>query len=314
MRALGLLAAAAAVLFAGGCDADAEKPGGPLTDPTPTLQRPAGMPSTVPLATGLVRTRTHLTVMAAGRDDPVLCTHGTSESSPPTCAEALPLAGFVWPADVDPVGGVRYADFALTGRFDGTTLAVTEARRWDGASAADPFSDPDGYATVCVPPPGGWRVLDPATTTPQQVESLPFDAEKLPGYNAMWFDDSRNPAPDDAGTPLEVANDPAYLTANVLVSRDVAGARRALRKLWGGALCVRHTRYDLEQLQQIQDDVGRLPGALSVSGLREHVEIEVLHDDGSFQRWADRRYGRGTVRVFSFLEPVVSSAPAPGSG
>ena len=34
------------------------------------------------------------------------------------------------------------------------------------------------------------------------------------------------------------------------------------------------------------------------------MKVEVFHDDGSMQRWADHEYGEGVVVVESNLQPV----------
>lgn len=56
--------------------------------------------------------------------------------------------------------------------------------------------------------------------------------------------------------------------------------------------------------QAIEEEVRTLPGFLT--SLRESettgpVHVEVVHDDGSLQAWADGRFGVGAVRVTSML-------------
>lgn len=55
-------------------------------------------------------------------------------------------------------------------------------------------------------------------------------------------------------------------------------------------------------------DIGTLPGALGThaSGPGQ-VQVDVLLDDGSIQRWVDAEYGAGVVLVNSLLVPVETS-------
>lgn len=47
-----------------------------------------------------------------------------------------------------------------------------------------------------------------------------------------------------------------------------------------------------------------LPGQLSVVTTEVSVVVDVVHDDGSLQEWADATYGAGMVEVISALVPV----------
>jgi hypothetical protein len=53
------------------------------------------------------------------------------------------------------------------------------------------------------------------------------------------------------------------------------------------------------------DEVTRTPGLLQAGPdvVREVVEVQVLHDDGTLQRAMDAKYGPGVVRVTSALYP-----------
>ena len=48
----------------------------------------------------------------------------------------------------------------------------------------------------------------------------------------------------------------------------------------------------------------RLPGALSTMPGDNLVVVDVIHDDGSLQEWADATYGDGLVFVHSALAPA----------
>lgn len=47
-----------------------------------------------------------------------------------------------------------------------------------------------------------------------------------------------------------------------------------------------------------------LPGQLSVIPTEVSVVVDVVHDDGSLQDWADTTYGAGVVEIISALVPV----------
>lgn len=57
-------------------------------------------------------------------------------------------------------------------------------------------------------------------------------------------------------------------------------------------------------LARIQREVNELPGMLVSGRGTDHVDLTVLHDDGSIQAWLDQEYGEGAVVVTSALVPV----------
>jgi hypothetical protein len=61
------------------------------------------------------------------------------------------------------------------------------------------------------------------------------------------------------------------------------------------------TEYPEDELADIAEEVGELPGALSFWGQDGHVLVDVVYDDGSLQAWADDEYGAGVVVVTSML-------------
>ena len=62
-----------------------------------------------------------------------------------------------------------------------------------------------------------------------------------------------------------------------------------------------HTQAELEA---IAEKLHELPGALSTMPGDNLVVVDVVHDDGSFQDWADATYGDGLVFVHSALAPA----------
>jgi hypothetical protein len=62
-----------------------------------------------------------------------------------------------------------------------------------------------------------------------------------------------------------------------------------------------HTQAELEAIAQ---DLLELPGALSTMPGDNLVVVDVIHDDGTLQDWADAAYGDGLVFVHSALAPA----------
>jgi hypothetical protein len=58
------------------------------------------------------------------------------------------------------------------------------------------------------------------------------------------------------------------------------------------------------ELETIAQDLRELPGALSTMPGDNLVVVDVVHDDGSIQDWADQTYGEGLVFVHSALQPA----------
>jgi hypothetical protein len=238
-----------------------------------------------------VVTRDPQYVLPGSNGKPELCIGGTTDSGPLKCAKpALSLRR--WPANAQ-LGRA----YVVTGMFDGTRLRVTHVHRWDDSrdKAKPAWGDSQNdYATRCKAPTGGWRVLDPTKTTSKQIDDMEFAAQKLPGFTAFWWDFSRTPA---GGAD----NDPNYATANVLVDRDVSGAERKMRRVWGGALCVTRSRHSSTEQQTINSRLDDVRGHLVTSDKWDSINVLVAYDDGSIQRWANKHFGTGYVRVTSAL-------------
>ncbi len=62
-----------------------------------------------------------------------------------------------------------------------------------------------------------------------------------------------------------------------------------------------HTQAELEDIAQ---QLNELPGALTTMPGDNLVVVDVVHDDGSIQEWADATYGAGLVFVHSALAPA----------
>ncbi|MGH3348882.1 MAG: hypothetical protein ACRDO4_18030 [Nocardioides sp.] len=294
-----LLVLATAGLLLSGCGTEA---GTVADDPAP--RGPVMSPTAVPAADGPVQTTYAVTVLDDG-DGAELCVGGVAESLPPQCG-GPPITNWDWAehqGDHEEAAGVRWGEFHLVGTFDGerfTASQVTPADEFDPPVEEDPIS-----GTPCPEPDGGWRVIDPATTTDQTMDQVMAAATRRADYARSWVDQTINPAyPFDGEDAELVANDPTQLIVNVAVTGDVAGAEADLRAIWGGALCVSKAEHTDAELARIQEEVNELPGMLSSGRGDGLVGLSVVYDDGSIQAWADEEYGEGLVKVHSALVPM----------
>jgi hypothetical protein len=291
--ALAALLALSAPALAACSTEDQMKAVDPAGDSSDVAADPGEFPTAVPAASGAVTTNGLVTVLDDG-EGPELCTF-VAESFPPQCS-GTPMTTWEWAdhPEHEDQSGTKWGSFSLTGTFDGTTFAVTEAIP---AALYDPMSEaPEPELTTpCAAPAEGWGVIDAATTSQQSMDATFNAAAALPGYAGAFIDQ-----PDDAAA----ANDPARLIINVSVTEDVAGAEAKLRETWGGALCVSEAKYTEAELNDLAMELQKLPGVTTSSAADDVVQIGVLFDDGSLQDWADATYGAGRVEITSTLTPV----------
>ena len=104
----------------------------------------------------------------------------------------------------------------------------------------------------------------------------------------------------------------------MLVTDDPEGAEAALRKVWGGPLCVSVSEHTEAELVEIQDGLQGLPGLLSSGPQLDKLMVDVVWDDGTLQAWADAAYGEGLVvdppraatRPARLAQPCSTAAPS----
>ena len=142
MRTAAFVTGSIVLLLLAGCGSETGGAGGTGgTGSDPTGDRGSGpMPTSVPAAPGGVRTRGVVTILDAGR--PELCLGPVAESWPPQCS-GPPVIGWDWkrqrlvlgqpggpqgdasgPRDHERAGAVRWGQYFLTGRWDGTAFTV----------------------------------------------------------------------------------------------------------------------------------------------------------------------------------------------
>src|SRR5690348_10075069 len=96
--------------------------------PSSPVATPTSLPTAVPSASGLVTTVAPVTVLALPGKSAEACVGGVRTSLPPQCGGPV-LRGFDWAdhaGDFEESGGIRWGEFVVTGRFDGTAIDVTE--------------------------------------------------------------------------------------------------------------------------------------------------------------------------------------------
>lgn len=216
------------------------------------------------------------TVLQSPAHGPELC-FDVAESLPPQCT-GIPLAGWDWAAadGEQSVNGTTWGDYSVVGRWDGTTLTVTEPpSRW-------------------TPSPGGRDTIragcdDP--TTGGQGGIAQEDLERTIGR-----------------ARAEVDHAGAWIDRSVLTLAFTGALDRheqRARETWSGPLCVvRHER-SLRELKRIQAEVFNRTGAELGLEVRSGgvMEVENALRLGVFaitdeqQRALDERYGKGVVVV-----------------
>lgn len=235
---------------------------------------------------------------------------------PPGC-DGVDVVGWDWSEvkGAHKFGGTRWGDFVVIGNYDhaqnemALTRPAIPAMEYKGSGLDQQYAE-DSSITPCKKPRGGWRVLDPDSTTQQSLEDTVELVESRRDYGSLWVDQSLNPVTEIRTEEDELAmNDPTKLILNVSVTGDPAKAEADIRKSWGGALCVSRQKYTARQLGKIQDAVSTRPEMLMAGGSDDFVELLVVWDDGSLQSELDEQYGRGMVRVISAIRPLKEDLP-----
>ena len=274
------------LVLGGGCGARSWAP----ASTTPDV--PVASPTAVPGVEGRVTTTSSLLVTDDG-SGPRMCRSGNWQDVEPHRCDEFNVEGFDWsgPWDVDEKDGSRWGYFTLTGTFDGSTFTVEEV------SQPDPEPYVYDFEIPCPTPEGGWRVVDPATTTRDAMLGIGRLEDEVPGFAMVAVSTS-------AGEPAP--RDPMDTVVSLYVAGDPLAAEQLVRRSWGGMLCVVEVEHSLAELEKVQRALLDVPGMTEVgSGNADNVvELSVLSDDGSIQRWVDQEFGEGLVVVRSNLQPV----------
>lgn len=248
------------------------------------------------------------TVLEKGDEGAMLC-FSVASSLPPQCSGPA-IHGWDWAkvTGAESSGQVRWGDYAVTGTWDGTALTMTKPAvgRAEYEKSHPRPTPADPWTTPCPEPAGGWVVVTPKTTTTVTQDQAIGVAQGLPGFGAVWVDQSRNPAAVNPNAEGDGANNPKKLILNVRVTQGRAAAEAAIRQVWGGMLCVTEGGRTEKDLLDTQAALSGTPGMVgaNLDGQNSTIELEVYHDDGSLQKTMDKTYGAGFVRVVSVLRTV----------
>lgn len=235
---------------------------------------------------------------------PQLC-FGANDSLPPQCG-GPDILNWSWKkaAGEESANGTTWGDYVVYGTYAGGDFTLTRPPSDpDGPGVELPAQDDPVPETSCSEPDGGW-FPDDRQPIDDNGEGVTVDraataAAALPGYAGLWLDQR----PDQQVQE----NDPNGIILNVRVTKDVEGARAAMRRVWPGALCVGAAEYTEEDLQRIQEEVHDrvAKAAVGSSAGYDRVDLTVILDeDGRLQKEFDEEYGKGTVRVSSALQPA----------
>jgi hypothetical protein len=269
---------------------------------------PAGT-SSDPAADPGNRYTTTATVIEAPAHGPRLC-WSVMESYPPQCGYGIEVVGWDWTVldGSEAAEGTTWGKYVVVGTYDGESFTITESPT--PHVQPEPTPEPPPGTTPCPPPAEGWAVVDAATTTDEALDAAVAYAHAQPDYAAVWVDSSRNPAwamkeSEITADTLWMFNDPTKLTLNVRFTGDLERHERALRAIWGGALCVspgERKSAELEDLRAaLHDELDLMSSSVDESA--GQVYLQVIVDDG-LQAELDQRYGAGLVRVEELLTPV----------
>jgi hypothetical protein len=255
------------------------------------------------------------TVLEDRSHGPQLCLGGILESLPPQCG-GPDLIGWDWDAvaGVEQAGDTRWGEFVVIGTYDqaaGTftlTRPAVPAEEYDGSGLPTGRDLGTDLRTPCPAPEGGWRVVDPALTSEDNLSQTIQSAQARPDFGGLWVDQPINPASTDGDTADDERrlNDPTRLIVNVAVTGDPEAAEADLRHTWGGALCVSRAEHTERELRRIQDRMSSLPDFLTSAVANDRVAVTVVWDDGSLQAALDERYGAGVIVVTPALQPLRS--------
>lgn len=297
---LALLVALTALLPA--CGTETTTPG---TADDPPLRTPAALPDAVPAPGGAVTTGGLVTVLDDGHGAQ-LCLGLVAESLPPQCGGPA-IAGWNWAdheGDYDEAAGTRWGEFVVTGTFDGVTVTPSEVIPADEHDAPPP-SEEDPFLTLCPEPDGGW-VVDPALLAREDLDAGFRAARQLDDYASSFVDNSLDPrSPEKMDQDAAAGHeDVSSWIVNVKVTGDPQAAEATVREAWGGGLCVTTADHTERELLRIQEDLRAAPGFLASGIGDDAVHLQVVHDDGRIQAWADGQYGEGVVVVSSALTEV----------
>ncbi len=292
----GLLALAGLVVLTA-CADRRSQPSNVADRPAP-IRGPAAEQPTGVVPTGYHgRVRGTVTVLESPQHGPQLCA-AVAESYPPQCG-GPGIGGWRWDdLRAESAGGTTWGTYEVTGTFDGGVFTLTDPAR----PPQQPKRDPDGPASRCPQPPGGWMPPDPSNATQQALDEAIRVAGDTTGAGGVWIGWL---IPTKQITESQ-AMDPANSVLNVLTTGDLSATEQAVRDVWGGNLCVSPTDHPEAELTRVANDLAELTGALSwgsdVVGGKAQATTWVVTEQ--MWRLAVDRFGEDVVQLDGVLVPI----------
>jgi hypothetical protein len=234
---------------------------------TGTSSSPAATDANLVEAGYAGRFRAAGTVLEDRTGGPRLCLGAVLASLPPGCGGPR-IIGWSWATVVhESASGVHWGSYDVVGRYDGTVFTLTEPAK--SPTPASPSPSGALLATPCPAPAGGWRPIDPATTTNATLTASVGLARRQSGHAEVWVD-------------------------------------RTVTTPWGGALCVSGAPRTAAELDAVAARLPWSPDNLSTwtDGRAGFVTVKVILANAQRQRQLDDRYGVGVVRLFGALQPI----------
>ncbi|MFC5831934.1 hypothetical protein [Nonomuraea insulae] len=244
-----------------------------------------------------------LTVLEGGGHGPQLCSN-IMQSNPPQCS-GPDVVGWDWSkAAHESLRGVKWGEYRVVGTWDGARLTLTEP---PGAPVKPPEKEEgDVFASACPEPEGGWRPVDRAKATDQDMDAAIGRAKTAEDY-ANAYVDRLTPLP--AHPERLTADDAENYVLNLRFTGDLAGREEWIRELWGGALCLSNAKHTEAELLAIQRDLedetksGKIVYS-SAGNMANRVEIGVWVADEELKRRLEDRYGADMISIDGMLKPV----------
>lgn len=280
----------------------------------------------------LVTTASVVDASAADGPGAMLC-YTTTADDPPQCG-GLPITNWSWdnvPGKTTSAGVTWVKDVVLTGKLKDDTWTVTQPTvaiaDYQGKLPVKMDERTAYYEPACKKPADGWAVPDAskaglddirATITPsvrKAVDATPdpnatYKGVVIPGYGDTWTNYYNKQSGDVLTGDAHKNPGDALPLLTITVQGDKAAAEKAIRKTWGGALCIGEAQFLRKDLQDIVNELFGMskvpgPGALVSGGVYGGiVELDVEYDDGTLQKFVDDKYGNGSVKVYSVMQPT----------
>jgi hypothetical protein len=195
-----------------------------------------------------------------------------------------------------------------------TLLLVTACGADSDDTATDPTGEPTALMPTAIPaakgPVTGFGLVIDKEDGPEfclgpVAESYPPQCSGIPLAGWRW-EDHRGEFDNASGVrfgsfAVTGTFDGTTMTAQDAVSGAVYDPMPVPEPTSGAA--EDHTPAELEA---IAEEVRDLPGFLTAMPGDNLVAVDVVHDEGSLQAWADAAYGTGLVFVRSALSPLTA--------